>query len=53
VVSVLHALGQHTRLTYDAQHNVRHIVTADQHIRSRYYDALGRLVSLTDATGAM
>jgi RHS repeat-associated protein len=53
VVSILDALGQRTRLAYDAQHNVRHVVTADQHIRSRHYDALGRLVSLIDAGGAM
>ncbi|MBC8084712.1 MAG: DUF4280 domain-containing protein [Hymenobacter sp.] len=45
------AAGHTTRLTYDAQHLVRHLVTPDGAIRSREHDQLGRLVQLTDAAG--
>ncbi len=52
------ALKQTTNLRYDEHGNVAHIVSpgqesSDEQIRSRTYDALGRLIKLTDPTGAV
>lgn len=51
LMEVIDAVGHRTRLAYDAQYNLRHIVTPDDSIRTRHYDQLGRLVQATDATG--
>ncbi|HEX8504838.1 MAG TPA: hypothetical protein VF630_05680 [Hymenobacter sp.] len=49
----INAVGHRTRLAYDAQHNLRHLVTPDNGIRSWQHDQLGRLVDATDAVGAV
>lgn len=52
LAELTNAAGHRTRLAYDAQHHLRHVVAPDDTLRTHLYDQLGRLVQLTDAAGA-